>query len=132
MTRTLMLVALALVGGCDDSATSQVQDAAIADLAVRDFSIVNDPRCPPGPGWGSMWKPCPMAGIGCDYGLEDSLLCVGPEDRWVFCGGAYTTCESVTEGALCCGPRNAPCILATDNACVCINFHLHCGVDGGI
>jgi len=69
---------------------------------------------------------CTTPGLFCDYGFEDSITCVGPDDRWVFCG-PYSGPEA--DGTLCCAPLNEP----SSPACVCgADFHVHCNSDRGV
>ncbi|HXU71170.1 MAG TPA: hypothetical protein VN947_17670 [Polyangia bacterium] len=158
--RALVLVVLALVAGCDDdAATSGAPDLAAPDLAAGGCSRApscaghtSDFECTDGDmvcgchsnaafchstacpdvtfGESADGSPCTMPGLVCDYGFENQLDCVGPENRWVFSGGS-TLCESATTGALCGGP---PGQCPQSHECVCgDDQHVHCANgDGGV
>jgi hypothetical protein len=153
MTRAALLVLL--LGGCGDS-VGDVIDAgadAAADLAAvscpatppvglcAGFSQVEcdypGQICKCDDQWYCRSSTCPSAAVAggsctqpgqlCDYGFEQAVVCVGPENRWVFCGGV-PLCESQTTGALCCGSSNGSC----GPTCVCgSDDHVICGGDGG-
>lgn len=158
MARALLLIALAIAAGCDD-ATSNTADLAAPDLAAggcsrapncRDhagdfectdgdmvcgchsgFAFCHSTDCPDvTQAEGVDGTPCTTPGLRCLYGFENGLVCVGPEDRWAFCGGV-PICASNTTGALCCGP-GGPC--QGSPACMCgTDNHVHCAdADGGI
>jgi hypothetical protein len=91
MVRMILLLMLVGVGGCDDANSSS------ADMAT--------PGCPPAPRYGGetlAGTACTTPGLRCLYGVEDAIVCVGPEQQWAFCGGV-PICQEQRTGAICCG-----------------------------
>ncbi|HEX9102321.1 MAG TPA: hypothetical protein VF997_08965 [Polyangia bacterium] len=83
---------------------------------------------------------CDTPGLSCTYGFEDTCHCVGPENRWVCCGGVGR-CPIQAGDTLCCPPPSSSDLCSPGSCsagvpqCRCQSFHLSCAplaCDGGV
>jgi len=103
--------------------------------AARPLPAGAPPDAPPDPGLPACpehavaeGEACAMAGLHCEYTLEDACNCVGPELRWACSIGE--ACDKMSQGMPC--YANAPSVLIgcrladCQGPCYCMNDHWKC------